>query len=311
MGLKQGDRVSTTIVQPLRTGRFRHVVFASGLGGRRALNFTESNGCEAAADVSERLTEDERAFIAGLFREANLDLRAYREETLRRRLPACLRALRASSVSHARLLVRDDRKLLSIAISALVIGVTSFFRDAPVFDQLTYHVLPTLFRGPRPLRIWSIGCSDGDELYSVAILLAEMNLLAESYLLGTDCRADAVHRAREGFYDPRALRDVPQIWLEKHFAGSSNSLRVIGRVRSAVQWRTANMLQVHEPGTWDLILCRNALMYMRPEIAGRMCARLEESLRPGGYLVLGKAERPLGATRLSPITPCIYRRDQG
>ena len=238
-------------------------------------------------------------------------MNVYRPETLRRRLPACLRALRANSPEQAREILEKTPRLLADAISALVIGVTSFFRDPAVFDQLTYSVLPSLFRGATKARIWSAACSDGDELYSVAILLAEMNLLHHSYLLGTDARGDAIAKARAGIYAPAALRAMPEAWLKKYFAREEKSWRIASTLRTAIQWRTADMTRMCEPGTWDLILCRNAAMYFCAEAAGKLWEQFEHALRPGGYLVLGKAERPAGATRLSCIAPCIYRRDRG
>ncbi|HYO09905.1 MAG TPA: protein-glutamate O-methyltransferase CheR [Tepidisphaeraceae bacterium] len=248
-----------------------------------------------------------------LFEQAGIDGRAYRTETIRRRLGACLRALRVGSPAEARLLLQRDRAKVQVAVGALVIGVTSFFRDAGVFDHLTYTALAALPRPPRARRIWSAGCSDGEELYSVAILLAEMNLLDDgATLLGTDCRAHAISHARQGRYVGAQLRDVPQVWRERYFEPiGAGGYRVLPRLRDAVQWRTADLTRLHEPGAWDLILCRNMAMYLRPEVAGRLWERLEQALRPGAFLVLGKAERPVGATRLSLVAPCVYRRDRG
>jgi chemotaxis methyl-accepting protein methylase len=305
--------VSVAIMQRLRAGRFRHVAFASGLGARRAINF----GAVAAGPEDQhplaagKLSGDESIFLRWLFRRAGLDVRHYRAETLQRRLAACLRALRASDVREAKAMLIRDGSLVAVAISAMVIGVTSFFRDSPVFDYLTVHVLATLRQGGRGARIWSAACSDGDEVYSVAMLLEEMKLLDGAYLLGTDCRGDAIRRARLGSYHSQAVKDVPEAWLEKYFTKEGVRYRISEKMRSAVQFRTADMMEICEPGSWDVILCRNAGMYLRPESAGRLWQRFEDVLRPGGYLVLGKAERPVGTMRLSAVAPCIYRRDQG
>jgi chemotaxis methyl-accepting protein methylase len=86
--------------------------------------------------------------------------------------------------------------------------------------------------------------------------------------------------------------------------------RVRPELRAAVQWRTGDLTRMCEPGTWDLILCRNLTMYLRPDVAARIYVALEEALRPGGFLVLGKAERPIAAQRLGLVAPCIYRRDR-
>ncbi len=246
-----------------------------------------------------------------LFRRGSLDVRHYRTETLHRRLAACLRALRASDVRDAKAMLVRDESLVPVAISAMVIGVTSFFRDSSVFDYLTVHVLSHLGNGSKPARIWSAACSDGDELYSIAMLLEEMKLLNGVYLLGTDCRSDAIRRGRSGSYDAQAVRDVPAPWLEKYFVKAGERYEISKRLRDAVQFRTADMVEICEPGWWDVILCRNAAMYLRPESAGGLWERVEQILRPGGHLVLGKAERPVGAMRLSAVSPCIYRRDRG
>jgi chemotaxis methyl-accepting protein methylase len=329
----------STPTRNARGARFRHIVFkADAPGGAVDLApprvelppAPRARGATAAGRGADAaLTAEEEALVAELFERAGLDARAYRRETLRRRLPACLRLLRAAGVADALLRVRQQPVLAAAAVGTLVIGVTSFFRDASVFDHLSYTVLPALVRGTgatgasstagRP-RVWSVGCSDGAELYSVAILLAEMGLLDGAFLLGTDCRPAAVARAREGFYAARQVRDVPAVWLERYFVREpraqphqqqdQEAWRVIEPLRRAGQWRTADVLRLQEPGTWDLILCRNVAMYFRPEAAGRLWAQLECALRPGGFLILGKAERPLAAQHLGYVAPCIYRRDR-
>src|SRR5207248_1961585 len=127
-----------------------------------------------------------------------------------------------------------DPALVHVAIGTLVIGVTSFFRDAAVFKHLAEHVLPALPRA-NP-RIWSAGCSDGGELYSVAMLMAELGLLEGAVLLGSDCRPPAVACAREGRYDLAAVRDVPSCCAERYLEPhSSTQARISRRLRAAAQ----------------------------------------------------------------------------
>src|SRR5262249_62227868 len=118
------------------------------------------------------------AWLGGPRRPAGLAPRHYRTETLHRRLPACLRAVRARSLAHARRLLEDQPSLVATALGTLIIGVTSFFRDPGVFEQLRTQVLPGLLRGPGGLRVWCCGCSDGPEVYSLAVLLAECGRLS-------------------------------------------------------------------------------------------------------------------------------------
>ena len=193
----------------------------------------------------------------------------------------------------------------------MLIGVTWFFRDVPVFDMLRELVLPSLVEGRKSLHAWSVGCSDGAELYSLAMLLAEMDLLESSYLLGTDCRAEAIRRGRLGRFDAAAVRWVPPALLERYFEREFSAWQVIPRLRAALRWGTADVLKTPEPGVWDVILCRNTAMYLRIEAMTSLWEQFEMLLRPGGILVLGKAERPVGTKRFSFLAPCIYRRNRG
>ncbi len=285
---------------------FRHISFRGSIV-RDRFYIPQDLGRERGSDT---LSEDEEAFVRWLFKEGGLDLQKYRMRTLKRRIPACLRTLSACNFTDARRVVQQKPALLAPAISTMVIGVSSFFRDWQVFEQLRNELLPQLFKGRYGLAIWCLGCSDGHELYSVAMMLAEMKMLQRCHLLGTDCRADAIKRARAGVFDQGAIKSVPPNLLTKYFIHQEAQWRVIPALRDAIHWRRADVLTLHEPGVWDLILCRNMTMYLAPETSAALFPRLEMSLRPGGALVLGKAERPLAAGHLSTVGPCIYRRDR-
>jgi chemotaxis methyl-accepting protein methylase len=193
-----------------------------------------------------------------------------------------------------------------------LIGVTSFFRDLPVFDLLRDVALPSLCASQPTIRVASIGCSDGAELYSIAMLLAESGNLARASLVGSDIRADAVAKARRGCYAPDAIQAVPETMRRKYLVldRSAGHWQMSGPIVQRTRWCIADMLKGHNvPGPWDLILCRNVAMYLQPRPADGLWSRLADSLRPGGFLVLGKAERPIGAQRLAAVGPCVYRRE--
>jgi chemotaxis protein methyltransferase CheR len=298
---------------PLTGGRApfgtRHVVFADALG-----KWTRWDVAPPAAS-SERpdggaLTLVDGAFVRWLFAHAGLDVSDYRPETLVRRLAPCLRALRVRSTAEARALLEAEPALTPAAMNAMLLGVTGFFRDTAVFDALATTVLPELRARERPVRIWSVGCSEGAELYSVAILLAEMHGAAGHDLLGTDCRSDAVERARGGIIEPEAVAALPAALRARyveHDAGTGRP-RMVATLRSATRWRTANVLAVPEPGPWDVILCRNVALYLRAGATVRLWRALASQLRPGGLLVVGKAERP-DEPGLTLVRSCIYRRE--
>ena len=292
---------------------YRHVVFPDApQGNGYAVNFSPLPRRDIgppAAD-QEELTIDERACVRWLFDRAELRISDYRFETLKRRIPSCLRSLRVGSVGQVRAAIERQPELLKPAISSLVIGVTSFFRDPQVFAALEQTGLgEVLLRSARP-RIWSVGCSDGAELYSVGMLMAERGAVQRCVMLGTDCRSDALQRASTGCYDAAALKGVPGEFVGRYFKAQNGLWEVHPLLRAAAQWRQTNAVYTSEPGEWDLILCRNMAIYLQPAAAGNLWQRLGTSLRPGGILVTGKAERPYGAAGLRAVAPCIYQRDR-
>ncbi len=295
------------------SSRFRHVVFpADPRGRKRIVNFAAPEELPLPpTHASPVLGPDSASFLHWLFARAGLEARLYRTETLQRRLPACLRMLRVRTPTQARHLLEGNAALIPTALSAMLVGVTSFFRDPGLFDFLGREVLPELARGRAGLHVWSAGCSDGAELYSVALLLAEMGLLGGSYLLGTDCRPDALARARAGVFEAAALKNLPLPLRERYFTAAEGRWQVAAALRTSLRWRGADVLKTQEPGVWDMILCRNTIMYMRTDATQLLWERFETGLRPGGVLVLGKAERPLGGKRLSILARCVYRRKRG
>jgi chemotaxis methyl-accepting protein methylase len=298
---------------------FRHVVFPDSIGGYgRAINLaprhTEFQPSPRPGDRPGQnpATPEVESFLRWLLGRAGLSFERYKPEMLVRRLPACLRAVRAASPAHARSLLQHNPALLWTSLGALLIGVTGFFRDESVFESLRRDPLPSLLRNAagRPLRVWSAGCSDGAELYSAAMLLAEAGALAPGRveLLGTDVRPEALERAEAGAFDAAAVKGVPGDLLARYFRHDGGRYYADAALRRAARWRRADLLAAPEPGPWDVVLCRNLAIYLQPDGAAALWSSLASVLRPGGLLVLGKAERPVGVAGLLAEGPCVYRR---
>lgn len=246
-------------------------------------------------------------FVGWLLRLSGLDARIYRPRSLQRRLPACLRALRAASVNEGQTILRDNPHLLPLAISSLLIGVTEFFRDEGVFEIIQRRVIPRLFETRPRLRVCSAGCSDGQELYSLAMLLHEIGRLRDCDLLGVDCRAEAISQAAEGRFSAKNLGQVSRERRQKFFSAAADGLTVIPSLRRAIRWDQADMT-VWQTGTWDLILFRNVSIYLQTQAAADLWKRLTDALSPGGVLVTGKAECPPESLPLRRISACLYEK---
>jgi chemotaxis protein methyltransferase CheR len=208
-----------------------------------------------------------------------------------------------------------EPELLAALIAEASVGETYFFRDPAQFDVIRTNVLPALERaaaGERPLRVWSAGCSTGEEAYSLAMLLEGRGLLERTALFASDVSQRALQTARRGRYGPWSFRGSDAAWRERCFGRSGNRWSIDARFRR-VDFQAHNLL--HGPlggGGFDLIVCRNVLLYFEREALGRVAATLAAALVPGGWLVTSPTDPPLpGDVGLEHVvTPAgiMYRR---
>lgn len=229
-------------------------------------------------------------FVRWLFDRARLPIEHYRAASLLRRLPACLRALRVQTLPEARRAIESNPGLLQTALNAVLLGVSEFLRDAPVFHAIEREILPRLASRSGRLRVWSAGCSDGQELYSVAIQFAEARLLERTEFIGTDVRADPIRRAQEGYFAETETHALPAPLRKRYFIGHGRQVRVCDALRSAIQWKPADLFCAAEPGPWDLVLCRNLVIYFEPAATLRVWESVIAQLRADAFLVVGKAD---------------------
>jgi chemotaxis protein methyltransferase CheR len=248
-------------------------------------------------------------FLATVCRTCGVDPDHYRVSIFRRRRQACLRAIRARCPDAAQAIIQRNPRAVTAAFGALMIGVTGFFRDPLVFQTLA-DILPGLAVPGRGLRATSVGCSDGSELYSLAMLLAESRALKGADLRGIDCRSAAVQVARSALYPASALEHVPENLRRRYFQPSGELFTLHPRLQRVCHWHTGDAAAAPLPKEQDVIFCRNLAIYLTTDAAAQLWRRLADHLRPGGVLVVGKAEQPR-VPGLAKVAPCIYRTAEG
>ncbi len=194
---------------------------------------------------------------------------------------------------------------LTDVVASLTIGETHFFRNHPQVDAIRTVVLPDLIARhahDRTIRIWSAGCSTGEEAYSVAIAIDMLLTERASWditILGTDINADALEKARTACYGEWSFRGVPEAIRRRYFQPDGSRFRLAPAIRDMVRFEYLNL--VDENASWaaravqamDLVLCRNVLIYFRPETIEAVVVRLEAALAPGGWMIAGHAESPM------------------
>ena len=179
---------------------------------------------------------------------------------------------------------------------------TYFFREQYQLDALSEQILPALAKRlekDRRLRIWSAGCSTGEEVYTLAILLLESKLFThwDISLLGTDISQRVIETARAGFYGENSFRTISARHRELYFTDAEGRAVVRQDLREMCRFETLNLMETEhfaELGTLDIILCRNVLIYLSPETRQRAVSAFYQQLRSGGYMLLGHSESLLG-----------------
>lgn len=196
-----------------------------------------------------------------------------------------------------------DGSLAIRTVEALLNHETSFFRDLAAFRHLTGDALTHIAarRAPiRRLRLWSAGCATGQEAYSIALrFAAEPDRWAGWAIdvLGTDVSSAAVERARAGLFTQLEIqRGLPIGDMMQHFAPEGDLWRASPQLRARVHFLRHNLLDPPPSTRFDIVLCRNVLLYFDPETAGRLFARLAEAIAPDGLLMLGAGETVIGLT---------------
>ncbi|MDA8130488.1 MAG: tetratricopeptide repeat protein [Elusimicrobia bacterium] len=202
-----------------------------------------------------------------------------------------------------------DRERLETLAGRLTVGETYFFRNGADFAAIENGIFPEIMasRGGQDttLRVWSAGCSTGEEPYSVAMLFDRLGARRAGWevsILATDINSAALRQAQRGLYGEWSFRGVPQAVKERYFtAAADGRLELAPRIREQVSFGWLNLVEDSYPslinGTngMDLIICRNVLMYFRPDLAAAVLRRFRDSLRDGGWLILGAIEAPVFA----------------
>jgi chemotaxis protein methyltransferase CheR len=203
----------------------------------------------------------------------------------------------------AALRARAEAALVRDIVEAMTTNESFFFRDTKPFEQFRAIVLPQLLKaraGTRTIRIWSAACAAGQEPYSLAMLLADEPRLAGWHvdLVASDLSTEMVERARAGVYTQfEVQRGLPIKYLVRHFEPDGERWLLKPAIRDMVQFRAANLLEdVSALGRFDVILCRNVLIYFEQQTKTAVLDRLVRLLPADGFLFLGGAETTLGVS---------------
>ena len=222
--------------------------------------------------------------------------------------------------SEYRELLASDKREVENFINSISTNHTKFFREAHHFDHFRTHIAVPFAQnatvtGNRRLRIWSAGCSTGEEPYTIAVVLKREIRDIHGYdirILATDIDTDVLTRAGRGEYATATIDEVPKPYLE-NFSRAGDKVVMDPEIRSLITFRRLNLMDEPWPfqGKFDAIFCRNVMIYFDGPTKAKLVQRYVQQIKPGGWLYIGHSELLIGAhPGLQSAGRTIYRRDE-
>lgn len=237
------------------------------------------------------MPDDYVDFIQKIDRKHDIDLSLYKETQMKRRITT-LRNKRGFTTYNSYFDgMNKDNELLKEFMDRLTINVSEFYRNPKRWDVLRTLVLPQLIKKSPRLTIWSAACSTGEEPYSLAIMLKEHFPQVNVHIVATDIDDNALNKANEGLYREQALKELPPTFKQKYFTESEGMYKIDPSLKRSITFRKHNLLADRYPTNYDLIICRNVLIYFTDEAKQLIYQGFSKSLQEEGVLFVGSTEQ--------------------
>ncbi|MBO8462333.1 MAG: PAS domain-containing protein [Firmicutes bacterium] len=225
---------------------------------------------------------------------SGVDFTYYKETTILRRLERRVSINRCKSMNEYYTILCNSEEERTTLFKEMLIGVTSFFRDKEAFASLEKNVIPKLDYKKSQIRVWNCACSTGEEVYSIAILLAEYieenNLNCSFKIFATDVDPVAVEIAGRGVYSENAVSDIPTKYVMKYFVKKGEFYQIKDSIRNNIVFAVHNLLRDPVFSNLDLLICRNLFIYLKIELQKRVLESFCQALNGKGYLFMGCSE---------------------
>jgi chemotaxis protein methyltransferase CheR len=271
------------------------------------------DGDAASEDGFRELTEK-------ITRESEFRCTSYKDKCVRRRIAVRMRARGTETYSAYSRLLDTDRDEYERLLDALTVNVTKFFRNSSTYAVIAGHVVPDLWSRGALIDVWSAGSASGEEAFSLAALFHEharsmeqLSQIGRVSVVGSDIDRASLDAAHRAVYHPASFTETPPELLDRLFPPLDERRTVIPAIRAITRFERRDLLQDPPPaGAFDLVACRNVVIYLDRVSQEHLLDTLYESLRPGGYLVMGHVETLFGKARqcLLPVDvrERVYRK---
>lgn len=242
---------------------------------------------------------DYEEFITNIERKTGIDLALYKEAQMKRRLTSLYEKRGFNSFSEFFKGIEKNRELLDEFLDRMTINVSEFYRNGKRWEVLQDKIFPRLLQSNKRLKIWSAACSTGEEPYSLAMVLSNYLPLSQISILATDLDENAIAKAKAGVYPERSITEVPANIKTKYFDKEGSFYKVKDEIKRTVTFKKHNLLKDPYDHHYDLIVCRNVMIYFTEEAKDQIYQSFSKSLRSGGVLFVGSTEQIFNPSRYS------------
>lgn len=230
-------------------------------------------------------------FKQQIFTKTKLDLSLYKERQMKRRIESLISRSGAKSFEEYYKKMNADENVFNEFITYLTINVSEFYRNPAQWEVLEKDVFPDLLKNKRNLKIWSAACSTGEEPYSLVMCLSKLLPLSSINIDAVDFDEEAIAKAKMGVYIEKSIKNVPLDLQKKYFSKIGKSFQISDDVKKRVKFKKMNLLKDTYPSGYDLIVCRNVMIYFTDEAKDQMYHNFNKSLNSGGYFFVGSTEQ--------------------
>lgn len=249
-------------------------------------------------------------FVSKFENLSKIDLHAYKRPQMERRINSFMRSVGTENYADFINLLTKDHDIYRKFLDHITINVSEFFRNPTHWEVLRKEVVPLLLKERNSLKIWSAGCSTGEEPYSLAIAAKEDRWPLREKILATDIDREVLEKADIGLYTAKTIETVPAPYVKKYFVQQGANYRISDEIKQMVNFKQHNLLRDPFGTDFDLILCRNVVIYFTEETKDKLYKKFAEALRPGGVIFIGSTEQIFNARNigLKSVATFFYQK---
>lgn len=237
------------------------------------------------------MVQDYQQFILNVKQKTGIDLSLYKEAQMKRRLESLRNKRGCNDFNSFYQAMISNEEIFNEFLDRMTINVSEFYRNVKRWEVLEEKILPRLIKeNPRP-KLWSAACSTGEEPFTLAMIMSKFMPLFKVSILATDLDRGILERAKIGLYTDRSLKEVPKNILTTHFSKDPMGFKVNDDIKKTVRFKQQNLLADRFEEQYDLIICRNVMIYFTEEAKHELYRKFSRALRPGGVLFVGSTEQ--------------------